>query len=127
MVRDEGQARLWYGKVAATGDAKAGVALEVMQSPVLFDLVEALSPGDRSVLELATQMPKEEALKAGLMTMHGTANHRLWAEMAKLGWMAEAVGSERPTNKEAMPLIETICFKVLPVGLDRITLFLQIV
>ena len=73
------------------------------------------------------QMPRDEALQAGLVTVHESANHRLWSEMSKVGWMAEVIGLAQPVNKEAMLLVQTICFRLTPAGLDRVPIFLQTV
>ena len=70
----------------------------------LLKLLDQLSLGDLSVLELALQQPG-----AGLTTMPGSANDNLWREFVALGWMTR---QERVLS----PTVSILLYEMTPLG-----------
>jgi hypothetical protein len=72
----------------------------------LVQLVEQLSPGDLSVLELGLREPSAE-----LLTMPGSANDTLWQQFAMRSWMTRKESS-LPTE----PATPTLLYEMTPTG-----------
>ncbi|CAN7655915.1 tetratricopeptide repeat protein [Rhizobium sp. LjRoot254] len=86
VPQDLDEAIGWYGRAAASGDSQARVLAYILsRGKSIVPLLAKLGDGDFSIHPQMVSRPDGAAL-----TLPGTPNQSVFAELAKVGWAREA-------------------------------------